>query len=520
MRKKKHVTKVKAQRFGISFNFSNEDFRREDAKAYDIDALVDAHPDPEVWQAHLVDDLMKFWEGDHARKMNDGIGLFPTYRANDGSLFDYTDEANFPPEIKAALADADTRGLVDLEHNYVRAHSRQTFAYGIAYNMTGNLDYLKWCKQGAEAMMEAFDNENGMFVKQNAQTGEWGPEMNLRDAQNLAYGITGLGMYYYLTHDEKCLFRIMQAKEHIFNHYFSHGRGYFTWYPKDSTEQTNDNVEIVAQLDQIYAYMIWLTPALPEPFQSDWKKSLGDIARIMITRFYSERYGFFWGRATDSAAKNLGTAHTDFGHSVKTMWLIYQVGLATNEIAFVNFARNKIDAILKHAYIEKTEKLPGSWARRFNQDGTLDRDKEWWGLAELDQACAILALNDPSYLSYLNETYKYWFKYMVDKDGGGEIHHFVKASDNLPDLKYPKIHAWKTSLHSFEHALFGYLTASQIKGHAFDLYFAFKSVEQVRFDRVQPYLFKANIVSEEEQGKIDFMENGNKKIKVEFYGLH
>jgi hypothetical protein len=331
-------------------NISNEDFNIKNAKSYDIEQLIKNHPDPSVWVQHLEDDLMKFWNPDKARKTVGKSILFPTYRANNGEPFDYKDVAKYPKEIKAALADKDLKGLVDLKHNYVRAHSRQTFAYGIAYNMTGKTEYLKWCKQGAEA--EAFDNENGMFTKQGIN-GVWGDKSDLRDAQNLAYGITGLGMYYYLTHDEKTLFKILQAKEHIFKNYFSHGRGYFTWLPKTAKAQTDDRLEIVAQLDQIYAYMIWLTPSLPEPYQSDWKKSLKDIATIIITRFYSKRYGFFWGTATNNTARNLGTAHTDFGHSVKTMWLIYQIGLMTNEISFVNFTRNKIDTILNNAYIKK-----------------------------------------------------------------------------------------------------------------------------------------------------------------------
>ncbi|MCL2207800.1 MAG: hypothetical protein FWB90_06880 [Fibromonadales bacterium] len=484
---------------------------RKREKAYSIKELVKNHPGPSVWLKHLEEDLMKFWTRKAACNLDKG--LFPTYRSNSGELIS-ENPAKYPKEIKAALADVNTATLIDLDNNYVRAHSRQTFAYGIAFNMTGKKEYLKLCKLGAEALMNAFDNENGMFTKQNRKTGEWGDKSSQRTSQDLAYGITGLGMYYYLTHDENALFKIMQAKEHIFKRYFSYGRGYFTWHPK-TKEQTKVPIEIVAQIDQISAYMIWLAPALPEPYQSEWKEWLKKIVFIIITRFYSERYGFFWGKSTTSDIKQLGTAHTDFGHSVKTMWLIYQIGILTNEISFVNFAREKIDKILHNAYVEET----GSWAKCFNADAERDVDKEWWGLAELDQACAILALNDPSYLEYLNNTYKYWFDYMVDKKHG-EIWHMVHAKDNKPDMKFPKIHSWKTCLHSFEHALFGYLTASEIKGEEFKLYYAFKSEKEIAFDRVNPYLFRANITDCKFLDPIPFMENGNKVTCVTFYSLH
>ena len=58
---------------------------------------------------------------------------------------------------------------------------------------------------------------------------------------------------------------------------------------------------------------------------------------------------------------------------------------------------------------------------------------------------------------------------MLDKENG-EIWHFVDGKTNKPVIRYPKAHSWKTSLHSFEHALFGYMTASRIKGEKFELY--------------------------------------------------
>ena len=484
----------------------------DNAKYFDIKKLIDNHPDPEKWIKHIDEDLMKYWMTEEAKDFD--LNLFSTYRANNGKKIS-KNPSEYPKEIVEALNSNDTKGLIDLDENYIRSHSRQTFGYGIAYNMTGKTEYLELCKKGAEALMLAFDKENGMFTKQNDINGEWSDPIDKRTSQDLAYGVTGIGMYYYLTHDEKALFKLLQAKNHIFNQYLSYGRGYFTWYPKTKDNQTDDQVEIVAQLDQIYAYMIWLTPALPEPYQTDWKNSLKEIVNIIITRFYSERYGFFWGTNTDTQSMQLGTDHTDFGHSIKTMWLIYEVGLLTKEIAFVDFARPKIDKILKKAYIEEN----GSWARRFREDGTLDRDKEWWGLAELDQACAILSLNDPSYLSYLNNTYDYWFKHMIDKEYG-EIWHMVLAKDDMPDIKYPKIHSWKNCLHSTEHALFGYIIASQIKNKEFTLYYAFKSKDDVCYKRVAPYLFRANITKVEEIESIKFMENGNKKIAVSYYSLH
>lgn len=70
------------------------------------------------------------------------------------------------------------------------------------------------------------------------------------------------------------------------------GKGYLTWLPK---HENDEQIQIVAQLDQLYAYMLMITPSLPEPYQSIWKKDMKKIADILITQFYSEKYQFFWG---------------------------------------------------------------------------------------------------------------------------------------------------------------------------------------------------------------------------------
>lgn len=316
-------------------------------------------------------------------------------------------------------------------------------------------------------------------------------------------------MYYFLTHDKTVLHHIIQVKDYIFETYFDEGKGYVTWLPKGNMD---NSVEIVAQLDQIYAYMLFVTPSLPEPYQSEWKKDLKNLVDILIYRFYSERYEFFWGQDTESGVKRLGADHTDFGHSVKTMWLILMTGVLLHDMSYVIFAREKIDRILKEAYIAKDK----CWGRRFDENGKMDKDKEWWILAELDQATAILSLNDPSYLHYLNHTYAYWFNYMVDHENG-EIWHMVDGETNEPVLRYPKVHSWKTSLHSFEHALFGYMTSSQIKGESFELYYAFAEDEDVT--QAAPYIFRANKVSVDKYQELSFMEDKNKVVKITYNAL-
>jgi len=369
---------------------------------------------------------------------------------------------------------------------------------------------------GAMAILQAMDENNGLYNKQDIKSGEWMDPADERNSQDLAYGITGLGYYYYLTHDEAVLKPLLAARKYIFDTYFDEGKDFLTWLPKSITEG-NGKVEIVSQLDQLYAYMLWVTPSLPEPYQTEWKADLKKLANVMINHFYSERYGTFWGSATNDFSKELGTDHTDFGHSVKAMWVIYEIGKITDDITYVNFAREKIKVILNRAYIKED----GAWARRYDIDGTLDKDKEWWGLAELDQAAAILSLNDPSYLRFTNNTYKYWFKYMVDKQNG-EIWHMVDPETNQPILKYPKVHAWKTSLHSFEHCFLGYVISSYHRNQPVTLYYAFTDKESISSKNVNPYFLRGHIKEQKKGEAISLNKNdkGRNVVEITFDYIH
>lgn len=492
-------------RYGFNAAETEGAVQSKKVKKYNIQKLIQELTEPFVWRDHIVKDLMKYWSKDAT--VLDG-GLFPTYMSNEGyKLSDNPEE--WTEEIKAALASPDTNGLITPEYNFVRAHSRLTYANGIAYHVTGKEVYLKQCKLGVEALINAIDGNHGMFTRQEKKSGKWEQPRGERNSQDLAYGLTGMCMYYFLTHDKSVLHYIIQVKDYIFETYFDQGKGYVTWLPK---ENMDNSVEIVAQLDQIYAYMLFVTPSLPEPYQSEWKKDLKNLVDVLIYRFYSERYEFFWGQDTDSQVKRLGGDHTDFGHSVKTMWLILMTGVLLHDMSYVMFAREKIDRILKEAYITKDK----CWGRRFDENGKMDKDKEWWILAELDQATAILSLNDPSYLHYLNNTYAYWFHYMVDHENG-EIWHMVDGETNEPVLRYPKVHSWKTSLHSFEHALFGYMTSSQIKGENFELYYAFSENDDV--NQAAPYIFRANKVSVDKYQELSFMEDKNRVVKITYNSL-
>jgi mannose/cellobiose epimerase-like protein (N-acyl-D-glucosamine 2-epimerase family) len=458
--------------------------------AYDIQRIIRNLPGGQTWLDHLEYQLMPFWTMKTA--IGSSPGDFPTYRCNDGQL---PDPNTLCPEYRAALADPDLRGLIKLDRQYTRSQSRQSYAYGMAYHLTGDEKYLRLMKDGVDFMRaKMIDRVHGGVCSYLLKPGNsQEPPPRQRTSQDMAYALTGMGFYYYLTHDETVLADILSIKNYIFNTYFDKELGLLKWVLDPSPDGDNPKQkELVSQLDQIYAYMLWLTPSLPEPCQTQWKQELHQLARIIINQFYSQKYGFFWGAVTNPLIEKIGTNHTDFGHSVKTFWLIYLIGKMTDDTAMVNLAREKAVRILDYAYDKRNK----SWARRFDERGKPDENREWWIMAELDQTTATLSLIDPSYARYLVGTYNYWLRYMVDcrKNSAGNIiggvWPMVDGRTNQRILKYPKQHSW-TGLHEFEHALISYMTTQELKEKPFRLFYAFKNKSDCQF--IHPYFFEGKV---------------------------
>jgi mannose/cellobiose epimerase-like protein (N-acyl-D-glucosamine 2-epimerase family) len=470
---------------------------------YDIENLLRDLPRGERWLRHLREDLLPFWAMPTA--LGEPLGNFPTYRNDDGSLVDWQ---NPHPEFQHAVS-----GIVFRDRDHVRAKSRQCFAYGIAYHMTGEEKYLNYAKAGVAFLREkAIDRvHGGAFSYFSSPSMVPGPEVPYRTSQDMAYLLCGIGFLYYLTRDPELEKELIAVHDYIWFHYYDSGADVFRWVLEDNVPDGDfkSQQEIVAQLDQVYGYMMLVTPCLPESVQSTWKNRLVKLAHILMDRFYSPRTEMFWGAVDTTAKKRWGTPHTDFGHSVKTFWMISLIGSITDNYEMFVSAQRRAAQIVDMAYLEST----GSWARCLKPDGTKDEDKEWWIQCELDQVSGALAMNDPAYLRYIVRTYNYWFNYMVDHENH-EIWAMVSSATNQPAEGYPKQHSWKNALHSFEHVLLGYIFAQQLHGEPATLHFAWQDTPHKR--QITPYFYQATIHEISETTK----ETGEKRQTVSFTTIH
>jgi len=429
----------------------------------------------ERWQSHLTGELLPFWSVPAA--LGNPVGAFPSVRCDDGSALDFA----------RPCAPIAGNGYLLTQARYLVALSRQTYGYGVAFHLTGDPKYLGWMKAGiAYIRRNAVDPSGGMFTMQDLRTGAWGPAREFRNPQELGYGLLSLAFYYYLTRDDDVLADIVRIKKYLFDSYYSSSLGTMQWLLESNGDQRFDGKQLVADLDQMNTYLVLLAPILPEPHRSEWKQTLAAVSQSMLGTFYSPEDNLFFTGAGAPRDTDLAYTGVDFGHTSKALWMLRFTGLITGDDNLFQFAALKGQRHLERAFLEED----GSWAQGVLAGGAVDKNKNWWIYAELDQFSATLALADMRAGRYLPRTNDYWFRYFVDRQHG-EVWNGVNYGTNAPQRDFPKAWAWKNAYHSFEHALVGYITAQQLHRQPVKLHYAF--VRDVGTESIRPYYFSAPV---------------------------
>jgi mannose/cellobiose epimerase-like protein (N-acyl-D-glucosamine 2-epimerase family) len=440
-------------------------------------------PTGREWVAHIETDLLPYWTT--AAALGNPLGNFPSFRADDGSVIDPSRPA---PEL-AAIAAGETWLLNRTGRQYTRTMSRQIFGYCVAYHMTGNEEYLRYARLGLDYLFTKMVDRDGVFYSW-VENGVPGPEnAKQRISQDMAYALMGPAMYYYLTRDPSVLAVITKTKDYIFTHYRDGNA--LRWINESLVDKEETHLptqkELVAQLDQVNGYMVLLGTILEGAGRRAWIDDMVMLSNTMKDDYFDEKLNQFWGRIDGAEYKKLGQPHVDFGHTIKTLWMMYEIGLRFEQPALRDLAFARMPRVFREAYSTDYD----TWIEKKLEDGSKGTDRIWWLHNELDQTAATLSMSDRSYARYLIPAYRYWFFDFVDPKGK-EVWHGLTGPPGQPGKPmYLKAHLWKNAFHVFEHALIGYIASQTVRGEPVRLYYAFASEPAAGL--IQPYFFAGTI---------------------------
>ncbi|MEZ9232927.1 N-acylglucosamine 2-epimerase [Vibrio amylolyticus] len=449
-------------------------------------------PTSDAWLEHVNTGLKPYWMMEEAQGVP--MGNFPTFRCDNGKLLDVSDVC---PELKAGWI------TPHFGREYTRMKSRQTYAYGVIYHLTGDNAALELAKQGAYYLIDTLqDSQNGGYIS-FTEDGKAGLDWHQRTSQDQAYALVGLAMYYYLTRDPKVETALIQQQAFIFDQYRVSDTEGLAWVLSDGDGESAKQRELVAQLDQINGYLLLVAPLLPEKAKERWLDDLQWLTQIMVNSYHSSEEERFYGAIHHKAAKMQNAKHNDFGHTIKAYWMTYltaqtleQQGRLENK-DWSSFAIKGMETTLDRAqYTTPFETVASrfsetnqnqwqghavpAWQARPNSNGAAS-----WEWAELDQAAMTLSMHHNQLRKELHYTTRTFMDVWVDHKFGG-----VGLNP-----KSTKAFHWGNGYHQFEHALVGFITTNKLANQPFQLYYAFEELEGLNMTNVQPYYFGAKIQS-------------------------
>ena len=454
-------------------------------------------PSGEDWLDHTTKGLAPYWVMPSAQ--GEPIGNFPTFRCDDGTLLNVSDVC---PELKRDWI------APHFGKDFTRMKSRQTFAYGVLYHLTGDPKALNLAKQGAYYIIDELqDKKNGGFISYT-QKGKAGLDWQQRTSQDQAYALVGLAMYYYLTQDKKVEQALIDQQAFIFEKYrLEDGLG-LAWVLADSSDGSAKQRELVAQLDQINGYMLLIAPLLEEPIKSKWFNDLNWLTQTMVEHYHSKSEQRFYGAIHHKAAMMPNANHNDFGHTIKAYWMTYLTGQTLKNSEWSTFGLKGMKHTLEQAQYQKNFASVSGYFNEQLQEKWKDQDitgwqsrpySQWsssWEWAELDQAAMTVSLVDGSMKEVLQYTLPTFHDVWVDHKYGGV---------GLEPKRTKAFH-WGNGYHQFEHALIGYLYSQQVENKSATLHYARPKNSKMP---VAPYYFQGDVID------IDMQEDGTQKVRFE-----
>lgn len=417
----------------------------------------------ETWLAHYRDDVLPYWT--HPDALGEPAGNYPTERRMDG----------------AARPDHDRRP---------RMIGRQIYTYAIGYLLTGEVELLQRAQLGVDWLLTHARDPAGGFHPVLAPDGAARP--GAQTAQDIAYATMGLAAWYFVTRDPRAEAELLAVRDLLFDpagFYDAQNHRIRDGLRADGAEfdvEGDGGWELVAQLDPINAFLLLAQPVLSDADRR--AQALDDLRTLsdtLIAHFWSD--GIFWGVHDRQGA--YGTRHVDFGHTLKSYWMVFQVDKRLPGAPYRPFIEAHAPVWIDRAY----DADYGRWGKRPTGPEGDEFGSDWWVYAEADQFAAALSMVDPRHGDRLAETAGHWLTDFVD---GMPPHGIIPGvrRDGAPVFAWPpsdtaKCNVWKNGYHETEHALIMYLHGRDRAGEPATLHFAVDTAAVPDFV-ARPYVFE------------------------------
>lgn len=330
--------------------------------------------------------------------------------------------------------------------------SRHLFSYSAAYLLSGEEEHLQVAREIFEFLTEhGWDPEYGGWYDVVDRSGRVVEDS--KDLFNQAYAVTGLAMYWFVTHDERARSLMDRSLEILREHAWDaeHG-GYIRSLNRDLTVR-EFRKDFSPQIAHLSGYLVYLWAGTRDPA---YLRQYEKVLRIVMDRTRDPETGWVMGRFERdwSLAAPRDEVRVNVGHNLETAWLLLRLHLATGREALRDEGLRLADSMREHGFRPD----PGVWVHQIAlADGSVPRSTTPWWIQAYGNMIALYqyrVTGEARHLDAFRKGAEFWNRAFMDPVHGAT---FLSAHlDGTLDNGAKAVRT-KTSYHAMEYALLLYL---------------------------------------------------------------
>jgi len=333
--------------------------------------------------------------------------------------------------------------------------SRHLFSYSVAYMLSGNEKYLEKADKLFNYLINhGWDEQFGGWYYSINPQGQ--PVDSKKDMFMNIYAVTGLSMYYTITHDKSALEYIRNTRSLFQEHAWDSNHGGYYRRLDRQWKVTNNNKVFTPQIAPVSGYLLYLYAATQQQRYLDQAKKLMALANKQLL---DNKLGWIrekFDRSWQPLAKHKSDEQINIGHNIEVAWMWLRLYSITGNTSYKKKAEQLYRQLHQSAF-----KSNGAWLSKM---GLTSPDQHpsttsWWiqAYGDMLQLSMYGYGNNSDSLDQFTKGSSFWNSAFLDKKYGGTM--LSAMLDGEVD-RGDKAVRTKTSYHAMEHALLNYLYLS------------------------------------------------------------
>jgi len=422
---------------------------------YAIYKISAKKPEPEVlsgeyWKNQALKDIMPYWT-EHSRDTMSGA----FYTTLDSAWNPAGDQNKYPSMV-----------------------SRHLFSYSTAYLLSGDEEYIRIAGTTARWLMDhAWDSEYGGWY--DALDIEGNPVQTTKSTFVQVYAITGLALYYFVTHDTTVLDFIERSNELLETKVWdSPTGGYFNMMDRDWSV-IDSKKSFSSEITPVSGYLFYLYLATRD------EKYLDQIDRILgitVNKMIDDTSGWIledFDKEWNYISRVRDGSEINTGHNIEAAWMLFRKYLVTGNPSHLKTGQSLAARIIETGLFNKNDIWLTSAGRI---DPSLKGTGTYWWIQAYGNMFSLYLYHttkDKEYLENFRRGAQFWDSGFMDRKFG-DTYFSVDSEGKVTDAT--KATRFKTSYHSIEHCILNYLCLNLwVNNESVELHFRINSSKNGEF---------------------------------------